>query len=119
MGLVLLPVLLIFVFLFLWKGEEISGKLPGCPILEHTGFYCPGCGGTRAFHALMHLRVMESAKLNLGIIAFFLLYFFFMVNTALVKKTKKAGFAGFPVTYAIFACMGVMIIQCIIRNLLL
>ena len=28
--------------------------LPPCPIHWATGFYCPGCGSTRAIHCLLH-----------------------------------------------------------------
>ena len=35
-----------------------------CPFHEMTGFYCPGCGGQRALHALLHLEFRESLRLN-------------------------------------------------------
>ena len=31
-----------------------AGHYPGCPLLWLTGWYCPGCGGLRAVHALGH-----------------------------------------------------------------
>ncbi|MFI7045132.1 DUF2752 domain-containing protein [Streptosporangium sandarakinum] len=30
------------------------GHYPPCPFLALTGLYCPGCGGLRAVHALVH-----------------------------------------------------------------
>jgi hypothetical protein len=33
---------------------EQPGHYPVCPTLALTGFYCPGCGGLRAVHALAH-----------------------------------------------------------------
>jgi hypothetical protein len=30
------------------------GHYPVCPLLRYTGVYCPGCGGLRGAHALVH-----------------------------------------------------------------
>jgi Protein of unknown function (DUF2752) len=33
---------------------NVAGHYPTCPFLALTGWYCPGCGGLRAVHALAH-----------------------------------------------------------------
>ncbi|SDN87240.1 Protein of unknown function [Streptomyces sp. cf386] len=30
------------------------GHYPACPLLQVTGLYCPGCGGLRSAHAVVH-----------------------------------------------------------------
>ncbi|MBO1333465.1 DUF2752 domain-containing protein [Streptomyces sp. VRA16 Mangrove soil] len=30
------------------------GHYPACPLLQVAGIYCPGCGGLRGAHALVH-----------------------------------------------------------------
>ncbi|MEU6983621.1 DUF2752 domain-containing protein [Streptomyces sp. NPDC046324] len=30
------------------------GHYPVCPLLRFTGLYCPGCGGLRSAHAVVH-----------------------------------------------------------------
>ncbi|MDO0915688.1 DUF2752 domain-containing protein [Streptomyces sp. DT2A-34] len=30
------------------------GHYPACPLLRFTGIYCPGCGGLRSAHAVVH-----------------------------------------------------------------
>lgn len=37
---------------------------PPCMFHQMTGLHCPGCGGTRAMHALLHGRVGEAAGKN-------------------------------------------------------
>jgi hypothetical protein len=37
---------------------------PDCLFLKVTGWECPGCGSTRALHALLHLHLAEAIALN-------------------------------------------------------
>lgn len=37
---------------------------PPCLIRLYTVWSCPGCGATRAMHALLHLRLEEAWRLN-------------------------------------------------------
>ncbi len=43
------------------------GFLPNfqCVFNRATGLYCPGCGGQRAFHALLHGHILTAAHNNL------------------------------------------------------
>jgi hypothetical protein len=41
-----------------------SGALPPCAFHKLTGWYCPGCGMTRAAHALLHGRCAEAFGYN-------------------------------------------------------
>ena len=36
-----------------WNPEG-AGFFPTCPLRTYTGYYCPGCGATRALHHLLH-----------------------------------------------------------------
>ena len=38
--------------------------LPPCPFHSVTGLYCPGCGATRALHALVHFDVAGALAMN-------------------------------------------------------
>jgi hypothetical protein len=50
---------------------------PVCAFHQVTGFYCAGCGATRALHALLHGRILDALHDNLLVIGLlpFALYF--------------------------------------------
>ena len=41
-----------------------GNPLPACPFHAVTGLYCPGCGSTRALHALVHGDVATALAMN-------------------------------------------------------
>ena len=43
---------------------------PACVFKLVTGFDCPGCGSTRAFHALLHGHIFEAANYNILLLVF-------------------------------------------------
>lgn len=47
----------------LWT-NHLGGKLPPCYVHLLTGFYCPGCGGTRAILALLGGHPLRSFLLH-------------------------------------------------------
>jgi len=50
--------------LALWVWPRLAVLVPACPIHEHFGVLCPGCGGTHALLALLHGHVAEAWHLN-------------------------------------------------------
>jgi hypothetical protein len=49
--------------LFLFDPSD-SSFYPPCPFQALTGYFCPGCGTTRALHALVHGHLGEALGLN-------------------------------------------------------
>jgi hypothetical protein len=43
---------------------NVAGHYPTCPFLAVTGWYCPGCGGLRAVHALVHGDLVTALARN-------------------------------------------------------
>lgn len=41
-----------------------ASVLPPCPFYWLTGLYCPGCGSTRALHALLHGDIAQAWAMN-------------------------------------------------------
>ncbi|MER5867282.1 DUF2752 domain-containing protein [Kitasatospora sp. NPDC002040] len=44
------------------------GHYPVCPVLSATGWWCPGCGGLRAVHALTHGDLSAAVHDNLLVV---------------------------------------------------
>lgn len=55
--------LLLLAALYCFDPAE-TALFPSCLIRLYTGLNCPGCGATRAIHALLHLRLEEAWRLN-------------------------------------------------------
>lgn len=69
-------------------------KIP-IPCLFHkiTHLYCPGCGITRMFDALLHFHIEEAFSYNALVFVLILLYFIYVVinigSYIILKKTIK------------------------------
>lgn len=44
------------------------GHYPICPFLMLTGRWCPGCGGLRAVHDLLHGQLLAAVSANLVVV---------------------------------------------------
>jgi hypothetical protein len=40
------------------------GHYPVCPLRRYTGLWCPGCGGLRSMHALLHGHPVAALEAN-------------------------------------------------------
>lgn len=46
------------------RDPHVPGSWGLCPLLSLTGLYCPGCGGLRAVHDLVHLHPVAALGSN-------------------------------------------------------
>ena len=81
--------MVIIAFYFFWNPTEVT--LPLCPFKNLTGFYCPGCGGQRAFHQLLHGNFIEASHSNF-LIFLFLPFFLTKISDELFKTTISKKF---------------------------
>ncbi len=112
------PILLIMVGVFLVYGEQLTSSDFGCLFHKVTGFYCPGCGGTRAFNFMIHFHFVESLLCNPFVLYAILVYLVFMINTLMGKLTGCFIWKRMPVFPMIYIGAGLLLGQCVIRNIL-
>lgn len=49
----------------LWRFDPAQNRFyPRCQLYKMTGLQCPGCGGLRALHELLHGRFVAALRLN-------------------------------------------------------
>ncbi|MCR4648028.1 MAG: DUF2752 domain-containing protein [Lachnospiraceae bacterium] len=117
-GIVVGVLLIAAVPLFIFFGKQIAYGGNQCAFLTLTHLYCPGCGGTRSFYWLLRGHIVRSFAMNPFVPYFFADYFIFMINSVLVKTTKKLGFEGFPVTATVYVGLGILLGSWVIRNII-
>lgn len=64
---------------------------PVCPLLSLTGFACPGCGMTRAFHAFFHGDIVTALDFN-ALLPLFVLIFGFLFLSLVSVAARGRGF---------------------------
>ncbi|GGR01280.1 DUF2752 domain-containing protein [Streptomyces netropsis] len=93
------------------------GHYPVCPLLHHTGLYCPGCGGLRGVHALAHGDLTTALGANaLAVAGYAAFAVFWAVWLARALRAVPAG----PVRTRPghwWALGGVVLVFTVVRNL--
>ncbi len=66
----IVAVVVMFVTAVIWAYDPTSGDFPfpRCPVKTLTGLDCPGCGSTRALHAMLHGHPKEALGYNAGLV---------------------------------------------------
>lgn len=62
-GFILVSIIAV-VLLTQFDPNQVGNPLPACPSRWLTGLYCPGCGATRALHALLHGNIEKAFSMN-------------------------------------------------------
>ncbi len=112
---ILLAVLtmVITAFYFFWNPSEITA-LPLCPFKNLTNYLCPGCGGQRAFHQILHGNFADAFHSNL--LVYLLLPFVLLKILDELFETTISKFILLN-NKGIWIFLGFLIVFTILRNL--
>lgn len=115
----LAAILVVAAVLFLIKRFRIplTGPLFACPVYSLTGFFCPGCGGTRALRLLFQGRVFASVLCHPLVLYGLILYALFMGSHTLkiFTRGKIKGFAYRHIYIKI--AVALLILNVLVKNL--
>ncbi len=93
-------------------------KLP-CMFNVMTGYYCPGCGGTRAFKAVLSGNIIKSFVYNPTVVYGIGVYVWFMCSHVLAGITKgKVRGLKYRHIY-LWLLLIILVVNCLVRNYLL
>ncbi len=93
-------------------------KLP-CMFNVITGYYCPGCGGTRAFKALLGGHFIKSFIYNPTVAYGTGLYVWFM-GSHILERITKGKVKGLKYRHVyLWLIVVILVVNCVVRNYLL
>ncbi|MEW2577595.1 DUF2752 domain-containing protein [Streptomyces syringium] len=97
------------------------GHYPACPLLRHTGLYCPGCGGLRGVHALAHGDLATALGANAlavaGYAAFAVFWAGWLVRALRAVPAAPAASVRGPRRGLWWALGGLVLLFTVVRNL--
>lgn len=104
--LILFSIATYVVCLYIWN-PEIPGRFPACLLYSFTGIKCPGCGGQRAIHCLLHGELLRALRYN-SLILTFLPAFVIGLYTHKLSRYKWYPYLGITVIllYAVVRNLG-------------
>lgn len=100
----------------LWLIRE--GRIP-CLFHELTGFYCPGCGGTRALKALLGGHPLLSILYHPLVFYCALVALGFSVSYGIYWRTKNPRFRLYLENGFVYVGIGITVANFILKNYLL
>ncbi len=90
---------------------------PVCPLLALTGIACPGCGLTRAFHALFHGDFIAALDFNLLVPVWAVAFAWIFISLLLIGVRKK-GLPMWPTNPKfIYGFFAVLFVFGVLRNI--
>lgn len=86
---ILLPVIIVAFYYF--YNASIDGLGVQCSIYKTIGLQCPGCGGQRAFHYLLHGEFLKALQYNILLVIGlpFLIYLYLIIVKVYILKDTR------------------------------
>lgn len=103
---------------FLFLNLFSAVRMPLCVFHTLTGYFCPGCGGTRSLKALLSGRFLVCAVDFPMIMYAAVVYAWFMISQTIEKVSSHRIPIGMKYRHAwVYASLVIVIIHFIVKNL--
>ncbi|MFA5403902.1 MAG: DUF2752 domain-containing protein [Ignavibacteria bacterium] len=90
---------------------------PPCYLYLLTGKLCPGCGGMRGMHQLLHGNLNEAFKLNLLLILFIPFGVYYLLSQFSILIFNKSFPDLISIKYIFYPVLFIVVLYWILRNL--
>ena len=100
------------------KGKTILNYVPPCMFHRVTGYYCPGCGGTRAVFTFFRGDIVRAFKFHPFVPYTFIIGGWFMLSQTIQRLSGdriKIGM-NFRIVY-LWIALGIIALNWIIKNM--
>lgn len=99
---------------------EIWKILPPCMFHRLTGYYCPGCGGTRAVIAFLHGDFLESFRCHPVVLYAAVLGAWFLVSQTIEKISRHRIRIGMQLREIyLWIALAILILNVLVKNIAL
>ncbi|MCD7708520.1 MAG: DUF2752 domain-containing protein [Clostridiales bacterium] len=100
--------------------EQLGLANHQCALHRLTGYYCPGCGGTRAVIALLHGHIFQSLYYHPLVVYVLAVGGWYMVSQTVERLSR--GRAPIALRYKnayLWLALALTLINCVVKNLVL
>ncbi len=113
--------LLITIIILIIVGIVINNyiKIPECIIYKNLHIYCPGCGCTRAFIAMLNGNLIESIYQNSTVLYTTIITLTYLVSQTISRLTKIDKIAIKYNSLFLYSGIGMLIFNWILKNICL
>lgn len=114
-----IAITLIFGVKLMNPAVKMKIELPMCGWYQATGFYCPGCGGTRAIFFLSRFQFVKSFISHPFVLYVLLVYFTFMSSFFIKKHFPRSNIKIISLEKCMYLGILIILVQWIIKNALI
>lgn len=108
-------ILLVIIYNAFFSHVPISS----CYIYDNFHIYCPGCGCTRAFIALLNFDILSSFYYNSAVLYSVIILFIYLFTQTIDRLFKHTKYIMPYSNFYLYTGICILFFNCIIRNVLL